>query len=198
MSEPRNKRVKERVPGRADGFTLVEVMVSLVICAIGLLGLAKLQSLVISSTAVSASRSLAAIEASSLAATMHANTAYWASVAPTTPITVSVTGTASAPVVSIVSSDTTLSTPVTTTCSTPGTSSCAPNVMAAFDLQAWAQALGAVLPSSFSTITCATVATAPVTCTIQIQWTESAQGVNVQQTNLSGLQTPTYILYVQP
>lgn len=192
-------RIRARGIASCGGFTLVEVMVSLVIAAIGLLGLAKLQSLVISSTGLSASRSLAAIEASSLAAAMHANPGYWAAgVAPTAPITVTVTGPAAAATWTIASSDGTLSTPVTTTCSTPGTSSCAPNVMAAFDLQQWAQALGAVLPSSFSTITCTTLDTSPVTCAIEIQWTESAQGSNSQQTNLSGLQTPTYVLYAQP
>jgi type IV pilus assembly protein PilV len=185
------------IPSSA-GFTLVEVMVSLVICSIGLLGLAKLQSLVISSTAVSASRSLAAIEASSLAAAMHANPGYWAAgVAPTAPITVTVTGPGPTGW-TIVSSDSTLSTPAGTTCSTAGTTSCASNVMAAFDLQQWAQALGAALPASFSTITCSALDTAPVTCTIQIQWTETAQASNSQQTNLSGLQAPTYILYTQP
>ena len=44
----------------------------------GLLGLAKMEALAISSTSVASSRSLAAIEASSLAAAMHANPGYWA------------------------------------------------------------------------------------------------------------------------
>ena len=63
---------------RERGFSLVEVMVALVICAVGLLGLAKMESLALSSTSVANSRSLAAIEASSLAAAMHANPGYWA------------------------------------------------------------------------------------------------------------------------
>jgi len=68
------------------GFSLVEVMVALVVCAIGLLGLAKMESLAVASTSVAAARSIAAIEASSLAAAMHANKAYWAAgTAPARP-----------------------------------------------------------------------------------------------------------------
>jgi len=37
-----------------------------------------------------------------------------------------------------------------------------------------------------------------VTCTIQIQWVENAVAANAQQTNMAGIQLPTYVLYVQP
>src|SRR5262249_11240834 len=75
------------------GFSLVEVMVALAITAVGLLGLAKMESLAVSSTQVASARSLAAIQASSLAAAMHANPGYWASgVVPTTPTTVTMSG----------------------------------------------------------------------------------------------------------
>ena len=45
----------------ARGFSLVEVLVSLVVVSVGLLGLAKMESLAIASTGVASSRSLAAI-----------------------------------------------------------------------------------------------------------------------------------------
>jgi type IV pilus assembly protein PilV len=64
--------------GRERGFSLMEVMVALVVSTVGLLGLAKMEALGLSSTSVAGSRSLAAIEASSLAAAMHANPGYWA------------------------------------------------------------------------------------------------------------------------
>ena len=70
--------------------------------------------------------------------------------------------------------------------------------MAAYDVQQWAAALQALLPGSLGTITCTTVTATPVTCTIQIQWTESAVAANAQQTNINALQAPTYVLYVQP
>jgi type IV pilus assembly protein PilV len=165
----------------ARGFSLVEVMVALVICSIGLLGLAKLEALALSSTGVASGRSLAAIQASSLAAAMHANPGYWASgFAPaTTTVSAANNYAAAAP------------------CLTPGAGACIPSALAAYDLQQWAIALQALLPGYYATITCSTAAF-PVTCTIQIQWVENAVAANAQQTNMAGMQVPTYVLYVQP
>ena len=70
--------VNTRMQANIRGFSLVEVMVALVICSIGLLGLAKLEALALSSTGVASGRALASLEASSLAAAMHANPGYWA------------------------------------------------------------------------------------------------------------------------
>lgn len=55
------------------GFTLLEVMVALVVLSIGLLGVLKLESVAYSSTNVASKRSIAALEAASLAAAMHVN-----------------------------------------------------------------------------------------------------------------------------
>jgi type IV pilus assembly protein PilV len=174
------------------GFSLVEVMVALVVCAIGLLGLAKMESLAVSSTHVASARSIAAIQASSLAAAMHANRGYWA--AGLAPLSTTVTTVnAATPVIS----DPGLAT-AGASCLVPGAGSCTPNLMAAFDVQQWALALQALLPGSFSTITCTTLTAIPVTCTIQIQWAENAVAANAQQTNLAAVQPPTYVLYVQP
>src|SRR5271154_2344539 len=63
---------------RAAGFSLVEVMVALGITAIGLLGLAKMESVALSSTNVAGVRSLVAIQAYNLSAAMRANQNYWA------------------------------------------------------------------------------------------------------------------------
>jgi len=175
---------------RCHGFSLVEVMVALVVCAIGLLGLAKMESLAVVSTAVASSRSLAAIQASSLAAAMHANRSYWA--AGLAPASTTVTVPGGVPTIS----DPGLAT-IPVSCLIPGALSCTPNLMAAYDVQQWALALYNVLPGSFSTIACTTIGF-PVTCTIQIQWTENAVAANVQQTNINALQAPTYVLYVQP
>src|ERR1700727_3977341 len=61
---------------RARGFSLMEVIVALVVSPVGLLGLAKMEALAMSSTGVASSRSLAAIEASSLAAATHPTPGY--------------------------------------------------------------------------------------------------------------------------
>jgi type IV pilus assembly protein PilV len=177
------------------GFSLVEVMVALVVCAIGLLGLAKMESLAVSSTSVAAARSIAAIQASSLAAAMHANKGYWASGTAPASTTVTVNNNPN----TVVISDPVLNSSPPNSCSIPGTNSCTSDQMAAFDVQNWATSLQTLLPGSFSTITCTTTTATPVTCTIQIQWTENAVAANAQQNfNLNPLQTPTYVLYVQP
>jgi type IV pilus assembly protein PilV len=166
---------------RQRGFSLVEVMVALVICAVGLLGLAKMESLALSSTSVANSRSLAAIEASSLAAAMHTNPGYWAA--------------GFAPATTIVSAANNFSTALP--CMTAGAGSCTPSAMAFHDLQQWAIALNSVLPGYLATISCSTTGF-PVTCTIQIQWTENAVAVSSTQNQIGALAVPTYVLYVQP
>ncbi len=59
------------------GFSMVEVLVSLVIIAVGMLGLAKIQALAYASTGVASQQSIAALEAASLASAMRANRSYW-------------------------------------------------------------------------------------------------------------------------
>lgn len=173
---------------RSRGFSLVEVMVALVVVSIGLLGLAKMESLALSSTSVAGSRALAAIEASSLASAMHANPGYWAAGVAPASTTVYYDST---PTLQI--SDTGLATAAT--CYTAGSGSCTPAQMAAYDVQQWANDLKSVLPAPFATITCST-AGFPVTCTVTIQWAENAVAGNAQQT--VALAAPTYTLFVQP
>jgi type IV pilus assembly protein PilV len=194
MSEIAHMSELAKSPERGSGgFSLIEVLVALVVTSVGLLGLAKMESLSLSSTGVAAGRSIAAIEASSLAAAMHANSAYWAGGILAVPATVSVVGT------TVTISDPGLSSVVD--CTVPGANACTPDLMAAYDVQKWAASMGQVLPASFSTITCtAPTVIVPATCTIQIQWAENAVAMNAQQTNMGGVQAPTsgYVLYVQP
>jgi type IV pilus assembly protein PilV len=182
---------------RSAGFSLIEVMVALVVCAVGLLGLAKMESLAISSTSVAGARSIAAIEASSLAAAMHANPGYWA--AGLAPATFTVSSTAGVPVISDPGLATT---PTPANCSTAGTGACVPPLMAAFDVQDWSNALYKVLPGYLARVNCYTGGF-PVTCTIQLQWVENAVAANSKQTNIANIgssasSVPTYTLFVQP
>jgi len=124
---------------RARGFSLMEVMVALVVSTIGLLGLAKMEALAMSSTGVASSRSLAAIEASSLAAAMHANPGYWQ--AGTAQASYTISGTA-----------TTNPYAASPTCTLTGTSSCSVQAMAFNDLNQWAGAVSQVLPGYLATI----------------------------------------------
>jgi type IV pilus assembly protein PilV len=140
-----------------------------------------MESLALSSTSVANSRSLAAIEASSMAAAMHANPGYWAAgfAQPTTLVSAANNFSAAG------------------SCFVAGAGSCTPSAMAFYDLQQWAIALNSVLPGYLATITCSTTGF-PVTCTIQIQWTENAVAVSSKQNQIGALAAPTYVLYVQP
>jgi len=169
---------------RARGFSLMEVMVALVVSTIGLLGLAKMEALGLSSTSVAGSRSLAAIEASSLAAAMHANPGFWA--AGVAPLSI------------VITAGTPYSAP-TSCLNVPGPGSCTPANMMAYDLNQWSTSLNQVLPGSLATINCTQpVGNTPVTCTIQLQWTENGVAVSAQQSLMANLANPTYVLYVQP
>jgi type IV pilus assembly protein PilV len=183
---------------KSRGFSLVEVMVALIIVSVGLLGIAKMQALALSSTGTARLRSLAALEAASLAASMHADRAYWAAGATAAPITI--TGTSAGPTIS----DTTLAT--ITSCTQSGATrptACTAAQMAAEDLQQWAGGgtvtggLQTLLPNYLATISCENAAGAPVTCTITIQWSEHLVNINKQEAVAAATPSP-YVLLVEP
>lgn len=173
------------------GFSLLEVMVALCVLAVGLLGVLKLESVAYASTNIAAKRSLAALEAASLAASMHVNRGYWAST-DTSAAGISVTGT----VFTIVQGATLLSTVIgTAQVCTSLTVPCQPPQMAAYDLQQWALTMKPLLPNYTATINCGTAN--PVSCNINIQWSENAVAINAAQ-ETGALASPSYTLYVEP
>ncbi len=188
---------KRKLSGRSPrahthGFTLLEVMVALVVTSIGLLGIAKLQALAYASTGSASVRSLVALQAGGLAASMHADRGYWTGSAP---VPVIITGT--------VINDATLNAAAATAgycVAGAGAPPCTPDVMAAFDLHTYAASLNAMLGNSnpVTTITCPNIA--PVNCTIQVTWTENAVSVNKQSaaSTTNATFVPTYTLYVEP
>jgi type IV pilus assembly protein PilV len=186
---------------RAAGFGMIEVMVSLLVIAVALLGTAKIQAVTINATHNSSVRSLAALQAASIAGAMRANEAYWtSSVVPATVASGTGAGTTAL--------DSTLSSPSTSCAgSTITTTPCTATQLAAYDLQGWLAGLTggtfhgttytAVIPNSWANITCATATVAlPATCTIQIAWNEKVVAANALTTG--GTTTLTYQLVVQP
>ncbi len=172
------------------GFSLVEVMVALIIICVGLLGIAKLQALMLSSTGASRMRALAALEASSIAATMHADRDYWAG---TPPATTTVTDTAAGK--GITSGDPTLQT--SPACQYgQADAPCTAAKVAAFDLQNWLTDMYVTLPGSISTIACAPN-TGVVSCTITITWKENTVASNSQE-GAGTFQNQSYQLVVNP
>jgi len=192
------------------GFSLIEVLVALIIIAVGLLGLAKLQALAYANTGISSQRSLAAIEASSMVSSIRANRLYWSKLTP--PQTVTVTGSG----LTVTATDPTLSAALSTVSAattagiTPtycqvgggGVLPCTAAAMAAYDLETWVFALRAVLPSPTATITCpappaAVTTLQAVTCELQESWIERSLAANAQSQGTT-MAAPTYTLYVVP
>jgi type IV pilus assembly protein PilV len=166
-------------------------MVSLVVIAVGLLGIAKMEALAYASTGVASARSLAAIQAESLGAIMHADRAYWASGAASGSFTVSPTA------ITNVTASTPLTTVVTCTSTSAIPAQCTPALLAAWDVQQWQSALTNLLPNYLATVNCTAPVTESVNCTIQITWSENSVAINTQGQGTIG-SGPSYTLYVQP
>lgn len=160
----------------ARGFTLLEVLVSLVIIGVGLLGVAGMQMASINNTNQSRLRGLAAIQANSLAAAMHANQAYWQAI-----------------------SGTVTSAPTAGSCST---SACTAAQMAGYDVQVWASSVQGSLPGASGSFSCAAAnASGPAMCTVNVSWQEKTVAVNsatVASSAASAVTTVNYQLVVQP
>ena len=200
---------------RTRGFTLIEVMVALIVITIGLLGVAKMQALSLANTTISRQRSLAAIEAASLAAAMRANRLYWSSVPPNF-VTTWVPANAPA----FVSTDANLAAAANTGNShacdgvAGAVAVCAYTAnntgLAGADLAGWGAALAAVLPNPTARITCGVPlgTTLPASCTINIAWTETSVAISAQEATQEAamkaagtqgqFEKPTYQLYVEP
>jgi type IV pilus assembly protein PilV len=178
------------------GFSLVEVLVALIVIAVGLLGIAKLQALALSVTAGSRTRALAALEAASLAATMHADRDYW-SATPAASITINDLGSSA----SVTTTDATLQPALSavTSCKlgATGTSApCSPVNMAANDLNGWARNMDTVMRGSTAAIACANTNNV-VSCTITVNWQENMAASNAAESSRA-FQNQTYQLVVEP
>jgi type IV pilus assembly protein PilV len=177
------------------GFSLVEVLVSVVLIAVGLLGNASLQALSLNNTSDARYRSLATIKADSLAAAMHANTGFWQNTA-----LVPVTAANGFNITGSVVSDSTLDAQAAD-CSG---AACTPLQMAGYELKNWGLEIANSLPGGAGNVNCSLVGTNPISCVIIISWTE----INVALNKASGTETgalasgftvtQSYSMVVQP
>lgn len=176
-------RALNNIP-RVPGFSMVEVLVALVVLSVGLLGIAKMQALGMSSTSVAGKRALAATLADSLAAAMHENQAYWSSLAA-----IGQQNASTAVVPSCVLGAPNFAAP-----------SCTPTQLAAYDLQVWALNLNGLLSNAQGSVTCQ--AASPNTCLVTITWSEKTLAINTQGTAAAEVagatNNPTYTLFVEP
>lgn len=182
-------------PAALRGFTLIEVMAALVVVSFGLLGVAKLEAVAFSSTTVASKRSLAALEAASLAATMHLNRGYWSQTDPANA-NISVQGTT----ITVAGGAANLAASLAAGPVCFAAAPCAVTDMAAYDLAQWAAALQALLPNDSAAVDCG--AQTPISCTITITWNENAVAANAQEAAAANptaaFESPSYTLYVQP
>ena len=177
------RRLKGVVRRSDDGFSLVEVLVTMLIVGTGLLGFAKLQAAALSNTQISRVRSLVALQASSLASAMYANRSHWFA------------GPSSFTAAQGRVNDPTgvLSATVSDSCQ----SGCTPEQLAAYDVQTWAQTLNKQFPSHAAAVNCQQSPPQPVHCTIEVDWQEKDLALGH-----AGAATPTgrqrYTLHVEP
>jgi type IV pilus assembly protein PilV len=195
--------MRPRIVVSPDGFSLVEVMVALVVISIGLLGIAKMQALALSSTGTAKMRSLAAIEAASLASTMRADRTYWSAIGATLTVSVANTG-----VVTAAPGATVIAAPASNCASVAP--ACTSAQIAAQDLNDWAQTLINILPGGSAVVQCKVDATGanPVSCSIELTWKENLVALNTatnasattaqNQNALTAVQQTKYTLYVEP
>lgn len=191
---------------RARGFSLVEVLVALVVICVGLLGIAKMQALALSSMTTSRLRALAAFEAAGLAAAMHSNRGFWASSGLPANFTITVNP-KNAPVIASTDAGGALGVQASldyaggpaagngavglNACvGTAGSGAVCGNAtnLAAYDVARWAYSLGGpnggLLPNPIATIVCPNLIP-PVSCTIKISWTEQAVAINQQEAGVT-------------
>ena len=180
---------------KQHGVSLIEVLISILIIAIGVLGLAKMQALSIANTSVAGSRGLIALQASSLASLLHSNKAFWQVASPAASncngtSACNFSGTNSAPAAFAYTAQ-------TCTYAAP----CATQQIAAYDLNTWMGNMYSVAPTYGANINCQNSSNSPTSCVITISWSEKQTGMNVQTAaNATGTTKATqyYYLYVQP
>lgn len=205
--------MSQRTPWRAlRGFSLVEIMVAVVVICVGLLGIAKMQALAVSSTNSARLRAMAAFQAASLASAMHSNRGYWASAAAVASSPVTVTIPAGAAAAAITVSPAGFAQPdtaciVTAASAVPACPGIAgAQTLAGFDVQRWAESTVGLLPNLTATITCQG-ATQPASCIIQMSWTERTRAANSSEKSVAivdsqvaaaGGSLDYYTLYVEP
>jgi type IV pilus assembly protein PilV len=188
-------RMRSPCAASQTGFTLVEVLVAVLLSAIGLLGLVSMQTMALASTHMSSMRSLVALQASSLTAVMHNNPGYWA--VGTSPSSIQLQGNTIQDnlgnQLALVSSSCNFSV-------APASNACLPAQLAAFDIQTWAQHMSALLPSYSASLGCSTDPNQPLSCQLTVNWTERyvSIGRSTSQDSAATGGQRSYTLYIQP
>jgi type IV pilus assembly protein PilV len=166
------------------------VLIALVIIAIGLLGVVGVIALAMNNNGSAKMQGVAALEASSLAASMEANPAFWVKGAGASA-TISVQGQTVSPAV------------YASYVNCAG-STCTNAEVAGYDLGNWGKEIAAALPGGTGSVTCQLaprpLPTSPpaVYCTIGISWTDNRMSNNNTAAGAVAGVAHTYTLVAQP
>jgi type IV pilus assembly protein PilV len=189
--------MKRHLPAR--GFTLIEVLVTLAIVTVGMLGLAKMQAAAQAETSVARVRSLMNFQAESLASAMRSNPSFWQSQTAAKYPQVTITPKTNGTDYDFTDTNSTLSKASAFACTF--TNPCtAPKDLAQDDVNTWATAFAAAFPTgSSATISCSGSATTPEVCDITLTASEHYLAVSPAAI-ASAAQTGTssITLHVQP
>jgi type IV pilus assembly protein PilV len=185
---------------RQDGFTMVELLITILIVTVGILGLAKMQATAVSNTAVSRTRALMTYQAESLAGTMRSNRSFWVTSGnnATWPKFVA-DGSGNATTTTGMSS-------VTSGACTGAAASCTPDKLAYDDVvNTWLPQYFQNFPGATATIvcipatgsSCGTNPSTPHSYDITLTWAQKMVAMN---TSTAGSQTQnvTIVMHVQP
>lgn len=165
------------------GFGMLEALISMVVIMIGVLGMAGMQMLAINNTENARYQSIAAMQASSMAAQMLANATFWR----TAPATVTVQGLTVSNNINRGNTNNRAKNKIknmggnNTYCNT---TVCTATEMAYFDVESWGVEMASALPSGEGSINCVT-AVSPAVCTITMTW----QQKNIALTRATGAET---------
>lgn len=173
-----------------SGFSLIEVLVTVVVITVGVLGAVKMQTSAIASTQASRVRSLIALQAGSLASAMYGNSAFWSNHS-LVPSELGSRG-------GVITSDS--SGTLALASASCDSVACTPAQLAAHDLRTWSQGINRQIPGYSAAVSCTQVTSDPVTCTIRLDWTEKYVAINRSTGASSVAQTTTqsFTLHVQP
>ena len=191
---------------RQDGFTMVELLITILIVTVGILGLAKMQATAVSNTAVSRTRALMTYQAESLAGMIRSNRSFW----------VTSGSTATWPAFAVSSAGVASQTGMTSVATCIGASvACTPAQLAYDDLMnttyGWAKnfndgTAASAFPNASATIacvsasggTCAANPTSPHSYDITLTWSQKLVAMS-KTTQTTQTSTPvSIVMHVQP
>jgi type IV pilus assembly protein PilV len=195
---------QRRARRREGGFTLVELLITMLIVTIGLLGLAKLQATAVSNTSVARTRALMTYQAESLAGMIRANPGFWVTSGPT----------ANYPwfKVDAAGAMTNFGMTAVTTCLNPsGSATCTPQNLAYDDMMqattGWGAQYALAFPGARASIICVPVGggtcganpTSPHGYDITLTWDQKQVAMNRSTVNTASTTTPvSMVMHVQP